>query len=160
LGAFSAVALALGGGAVALLQPGIGDGRLSASGRVVFSGAARGLLDGVLPGDSPGQRVALDALLGRIDALVANLPPHAQDELSQLLALLASAPGRRAFASLDAPWPEASAAQIQDALQSMRVSAVSLKQQGYQALHDIVGAAYFSDSATWGLIGYPGPLKI
>ena len=42
----------------------------------------------------------------------------------------------------------------------MRVSSISLRQQAYQALHDIVGGAYFSDAQTWGLLGYPGPLKI
>jgi hypothetical protein len=42
----------------------------------------------------------------------------------------------------------------------MRVSALSLRQQAYQALHDIVGSAYFSDPRTWGILGYPGPPKI
>ena len=40
------------------------------------------------------------------------------------------------------------------------VSTLSLKQQAYQALHDIVGAAYFSDPGTWALLGYPGPKMI
>jgi hypothetical protein len=154
LGAFSAAVLAVGGGSFALMRPGLHEGKLTESGREVFGGAARGLLDGTARPDE------IAPLLTRIDTLVTGLPPHAQEELSQLLALLASAPGRRAFAALAPSWTEASVPEIQDALQSMRVSSVSLRQQAYQALHDIVGAAYFSDEATWTLLDYPSPKAI
>ena len=160
LGAVSAAALALAGGTLALLQPGVQAGALSAAGRQVFSGAARALLDGSLPADSTALQSALGALLVRIDGVVAALPPHAQSELSQLLAVLSSAAGRRALAELSQPWESAPVQDIQQALQSMRVSGISLRQQAYQALHDIVGGAYFSDPGTWSLLGYPGPLKI
>ena len=55
---------------------------------------------------------------------------------------------------------DASVAEIQSALQSMRVSTLSLRRQAYQALHDIVGAAYFSDPGTWSLLRYPGPVAV
>ena len=160
LGAVSAAALTLGGGAVALLQPGLHAGRLSIAGREVFVGVSRGLLDGSLPAGAGALATALDGLLARIDGVLGALPPHAQGELSQLLALLASAGGRRALAGLADPWPSASVADIQRALQAMRVSSISLRQQAYQALHDIVGGAYFSDAQTWGVLGYPGPPPI
>ena len=152
--------LALGGGTLAAFGPGLQDAKLTAAGREVFAGAARGLLDGILPAQPAARSAALKGLLARVDGLVASLPPHAQGELSQLLALLASAPGRRAFAGLHSPWADADAGEIQDGLQAMRVSSLSLRQQAYQALHDIVGAAYFSDPATWPQLGYPGPLEI
>jgi hypothetical protein len=154
LGAFSGAVLTLGGGSLALMRPGMREGRLSESGREVFGGAARGLLDGIARADE------ISPMIARVDALVFGLPPHVQGELSQLLALLASAPGRIAFAGLASPWTQASVQQIQNALQSMRLSAVSLRQQAYQALHDIVGAAYFSDEATWPSLDYPGPKSI
>lgn len=154
LGAFSGAVLALGGGTLALMRPGLLHGKLTESGREVFGGAARGLLDGIIGPDE------IAPLLARIDTLVSGLPPNAQAELSQLLALLASAPGRMAFAGLAPTWAEATVQQIQDAMQSMRLSSVSLRQQAYQALHDIAGAAYFSDDATWALLGYPGPKSI
>lgn len=160
LGAFSAAALAVGGGWLALLQPGLADAKLSPVGREVFAGAARGLLDGSLPRGAPEQAAVIQALLMRVDSLVASLPVHAQRELSQLLALLASPPGRRAFAGLAPAWSDASTAQLQEALQSMRVSRVSLRRQAYQALHDITGAAYVSDEATWPQLGYPGPTTV
>ena len=135
-------------------------GGLSNAGREVFAGVSRALLDGSLPTGPQELAGALDALLGRIDAVVAALAPHAQSELSQLLALLASSGGRRALAGLSEPWQTASVPDIGRALQAMRVSGISLRQQAYQALHDIVGGAYFSDAQTWSMLGYPGPLKI
>ena len=160
LGIVSAAALALGGGALSWLQPGLQEGRLSDAGRMVFSGVSRGLLDGTLPAGGEALKFALDGLLGRIDTLVAGLPPHAQAELSQLLALLASAGGRRALAGVGPSWQGATVADIQRGLQAMRVSGLDMRRQSYQALHDIVGSAYFADPATWSLLGYPGPLKI
>lgn len=154
------MALLVAGGSLALLQPGVRDAKLTAAGRDVFAGAARGLLAGTLPAAADAQARAIAALLDRIDALVANLPVHAQQELSQLLSLLEAAPGRRAFARLAKPWTEAGVGDIQAALQSMRLSSISLRQQGYQALHDIVGAAYFSDPSTWTPLAYPGPVAI
>lgn len=160
LGAVSAAVLALAGGTVAMLQPGLREGMLSAAGREVFAGASRALLDGTLPPGGQALQRALHGLLARIDSLVAALPPHAQSELSQLLALLASTGGRRALAGLTQTWESASVQDLQQALQSMRVSGVSLRRQAYQALHDIVDSAYFSDPGTWILLGYPGPPKI
>ena len=160
LGAVSAALLAVGRGSVALLQPGWVDAKLTPAGREVFQAAARGLLEGTLPAREPARGTALAALLDRVDALIAGLPSHAQAELSQLLALLASAPGRRLFAELPGPWPSATEAQIQQSMQSMRLSPLALRQQAYQALHDIVGGAYFSEPATWTQMGYPGPRTI
>lgn len=161
LGMVSAAVLVIGGGAAALLQPGLQeDARLSPAGRRVFGAVGRGLLDGSLPPAEPARQAALAGLLDRIDTLVAALPPHAQAELSQLLSLLASAPGRRSLAGLSSGWDEAPITDIQAALQSMRVSSLALRQQAYHALHDIAGGAYFSDASTWAFIGYPGPPKI
>lgn len=160
LGAFSAAALAVGGGTIAAFAPGLADSKLTAAGREVFAASARALLDGSLPAEPRARALALGALLERIDGLVANLPPHAQGELAQLLALLGSGPGRRAFAGLATPWPDAGTREIQASLQAMRVSGLALRQQAYLALHDIVGAAYFADPATWRQLGYPGPIEL
>lgn len=159
LGAGSALALAVAGGSVALLAPALSNAKLTSSGREVFRAVARGVLDGTLPRDAT-QDQSIAALLDRIDALIANLPPHAQGELAQLLALLASAPGRVAFAGLSPPWSEATVAQVQASLESMRGSGIALRQQAFLALREIVNAAYFSEPSTWAVLGYPGPLTI
>lgn len=160
LGVASAALLALGGGAAALLQPGLQNGKLAGAGREVFRAVGRAVLQGSLPANDTAKQVALDGLLARIDALTLALPPHAQEELSQLLSLLASVPGRHLLAGLDRAWPTASDTDIQQALEGMRFSALALRQQAYAALHDITAAAYFTDVSTWPQLGYPGPLAI
>lgn len=159
LGLVSAAVLAVGGGALALLAPGLRDGKLSARGREVMSAVGLAMLDGSLPAGDQAVAAELQGLLARVDRLVAALPPHAQSELSQLLALLGSAGGRRVLAGLGEDWHAAPVARRQEALQAMRVSGVALRQQAYQALHEIVGSAYFSEPATWRVLGYPGPLQ-
>lgn len=160
LGLGSAILLAAVGGAVVLLQPGLPGGKLSEGARDVFTAVGRAFLAGSLPTDPGANQIAINGLLSRVDDLVAALPLHAQAELSQLLGLLATAAGRRGLAGLSTTWTQAPVADVQTALQSMRVSSVSLRQQAYQALHDIVGGAYFADTSTWSALGYPGPLKI
>ena len=160
LGAASAAVLIVAGGAAALLQPGLKGGILSDSGREVFLAVGRAVLDKTLPADEGARQIALQGLLTRVDVLVQSLPSHAQAELSQLLALLASAAGRRTLAGLSQPWPQASVVDIQHTLQGMRFSGLALRQQAYAALHDITAGAYFSDPSSWPLLGYPGPLKI
>ncbi len=140
-----------------MMQAGLEQGRLSASGRDVFRAVGRAVLDASLPPEGLTRQAALDGLLDRVDQLTLALPPHAQSELSQLLALLAGAPGRRVLAGLGQPWTSATELDIQQALQGMRMSGLALRQQAYAALHDITAAAYFSDASTWQQLGYPGP---
>ena len=162
LGLASAGALAVAGGAAGWWwQPGLQqNGRLSAAGRDVFAAVGRAVLDKSLPAQAGERHKAIAGLLERTDTLVQALPPHAQAELSQLLSVLASAPGRFALAGLGPPWGQASIGELQQALQGMRLSGLALRQQAYAALHDIATGAYFADAATWPLLGYPGPMKI
>ena len=160
LGIASAVAFALAGGAIALVRPGLKDGRLTEAGRDVFSGVSRALLAGTLPAELGPQQIAVNGLLDRIDALTLALSPHVQAELSQLLGLLATAAGRVGLAGLGRTWQEASVEEVHRALQEMRLSSLAVRQQAYGALHDIVGAAYFADPVAWGALGYPGPTVI
>lgn len=134
LGVVSAVVLAVAGGAAALPSPGLHEGRLSPAGREVFRAVGRAVLDQSLPRE--------------------------QAELSQLLSLRASDPGRRALAGLCDDWSLATEARIQQSLQQMRLSRQVLRRQAYAALHDITAAAYFSDPSTWPQLGYPGPVRI
>lgn len=160
LGLASAAVLVIAGGAASRIEPGLIHGKLSTAGRTVFAAVGRAVLDGSLPTDPQGQAAALAGLLDRIDAIALALPPHAQAELSQLLALMATSAGRIAFIGLPSAWAETSVPVLQDALQTLRTSRLALRRQAYQALHDLVGGAYFSDAATWPFLGYPGPLDI
>ncbi|NQW94011.1 MAG: hypothetical protein HQ446_08260 [Polaromonas sp.] len=160
LGATTAALLAVVGGTAALIQPGLERGALTAAGREVFRAIGMGVLDKTLPEQIDAKKESLTGLLSRIDVLVSALPPHAQAELSQLLSILATGPGRLALAGLGTPWASASIPDVQAALQDMRFSRLAVRQQAYAALHDITAGAYFSEPATWAFLGYPGPLKI
>ena len=160
VGVASAVLLAVVGGGAVFIQPGLERGALSAAGRDIFRAVGVGVLDKTLPDEASAKAAALTALLGRVDVLIGALPPHAQAELSQLLSILATSAGRRALAGLSIAWADASAADVQFALQGMRLSSLALRQQAYAALHDITAGAYFSEPATWVVLGYPGPAAI
>jgi hypothetical protein len=161
LGVASATALALVGGGVSLLfEPAWRNGRLTDAGRIVLGAVARAVLDGSLPVAMEPQQAALAAHLDRMDATLRALPPAMQREIADLLALLASPPGRLALAGLTTDWPHAEVTQVQAALQGMRTSRIGLRQQAYHALRDLTHGAYFADSATWLQLGYPGPTKI
>ena len=160
IAATPAALLAIAGGTASLVQPGFVRGALTAADREVFRAIGLGVLDKTLPEQLAAKETALTGLLGRIDVLISALPRHAQAELSQLLSILVSGAGRRALAGLVTSWPEASAIQVQAALQDMRLSRLAVRQQAYAALHDIAAGAYFSEPSTWPMLGYPGPLAI
>jgi hypothetical protein len=160
LGFGGAAVLAFAGGGLALLQPGVRDGHLTPAARSLFAAVARAVLDGSLPIDPKGRDAAIIAHLGRLDATIAGFPPAMRSELSDLVALLSAAPGRLAVAGLGTAWPQASVPQLQAALQQMRNSSLTLRQQAYHALRDLTCAAYYADSATWPQLGYPGPTAI
>ena len=158
LGIASAAALAFAGGGAALLyEPAWHNERLSEVGRGIVVAIARGVLDGSLPVEPTSRQRALAGHLERMNTVLRNLPEPTQRQIGDLLALLATSPGRFALAGLDTAWAHASEAQLQGALQSMRTSRLALRQQAYHALRDLTHAAYFADKDTWAQLGYPGP---
>jgi hypothetical protein len=156
----TAVLTLMGGGAVLMHDPGWRDGQLTAGGRTVFGAVARAVLDGSLPGDAAGLSAALVAHLDRVESTLAMLPPASQTEISRLLSLLATPPGRLAIAGLSTDWARADVPSLQQALQSMRESRTILRRQTYHALRDLTHAAFFADRSTWRQLGYPGPMSI
>jgi hypothetical protein len=157
LGLGASAVLALGGGGLAMLRPGLVQGRLTPPSRSVFRAVARAVLDGSLPTAAADREAALDAHLKRLDGVLGAFPAATQAELSQLLALLASAPGRVMLAGLGTDWADASVVDLQHALQGMRTSRLAMRQQIYHALRDLTNAAFYADPASWSLMGYPGP---
>ena len=152
--------LALAGGTLALLRPGLQQGRLSTGGREMFAAVARGVLADLLPAEPEARARALQAHLQRLDDTIAGLPPALQAEIDELVTLLASTPGRLALAGLRPDWPQASEGELQAMLQGLRVSSLQLRQQLYHALRNLTNGAYFADASTWQAIGYPGPRAV
>jgi hypothetical protein len=160
VGGATAALLAVGGTAVAWWRPARRGAVLQAHARLMLQRIAEAVLDQALPADLAPRAAALQSHLERVERTVTGMPPAMQAEVDQLLTLLLSPPGRHLLLGLSADWPDASAAELQQALQVLRTSRVSLRQQVFHALRDLSNAAYFSEPATWPLLGYPGPRPV
>ena len=160
LGIASAVVLAVAGGAVSMIQPGLVNGKLSDGAKLVLKRVAQAILAGTLPAEATAQEASLMALLQRADAFIGTLPDPVQAELSQLFSLLPTAAGRLGIVGMSASWEAATVAETTAALQSMRISGIALRQQAYLGLHDMVCAPYFSGEESWKVLGYPGPIAV
>ena len=158
LGLLSTAVLVVAGAVT--LRPAFVDGKLIAPARRVMHAVARAVLDGSLPSDPVAREAALTSHLTRLDATIGGFPAPVQAEISQLLTLLATSPGRRGVANLAAGWEQATVPELQAALQGMRVSRLALRQQAYHALRDLTNAAYYADPQAWALLGYPGPRTV
>ena len=134
--------------------------RLGTAATEIFKAVAQTVLDGILPQDTRIREQALAAHLQRLEATIAGLAPATRAELSDLLAVLSTGPGRYALTSLGVPWSEASLPELSAALQGMRVSSSATRRQVYQAFRDLTNAAWFADAGTWGARGYPGPAQV
>ncbi len=152
--------LALAGGTLALLRPARSEGRLTPAAQTMFGPLARAVLGALLPAQPAQQASALQGLVQRLEATIAGMPPAMQAEVDELLTIAASAPGRLALLGVGSSWDSASIAEITEALQSLRLSGLALRQQAFHALRDIINAAWFAEPANWAAIGYAGPRAV
>jgi hypothetical protein len=161
LGVGSAVLLGAAGAGVALTTPpGFTQGHLSAAAREACAAVARAVLAGRWPVEADEARRVADAYLERLEATIAGFTRAVQGEVSELLTILSTAPGRVTMMGVMRPWASASVADVQAGLASMRRSSLSLKVQAYHALRDLTHAAYYADESRWGDLGYPGPAAV
>jgi len=160
LGLGAAVVIGVAGAGIALIKPGLVDNRLSPGARDVMRAAAQAVLSDLLPPAGAARDAALEAQLERLDAFIAGMPPATRKELSDALGLLATAAGRYALVGLSRPWAEASAQEVQQALEAMRLSSSNTKQQVYHALRDLNAIAFFTEPTNWKTAGYAGPVEI
>lgn len=115
------------------------------------------MLAGALPPEGPSLADAIEETVAGVDRAIAGLPPAVRAEIAQLFALLALAPGRRVFAGVASPWSEASAGEVDAFLRAWQSSGWALKRTAYDALHQLVIAAWYANPRSWPAIGYPGP---
>lgn len=125
---------------------------------VPLVGALAGVvLEGALP--SAGRESAVREVVEAFDRAVAGLAPSVQGEVGQLLSLLRLAPTRLALTGIASPLQEAEPARIAAFLQDWRTSRFDLLRAGYQALTQLLQAAWYDNPGSWAAIGYPGPPK-
>jgi hypothetical protein len=160
LGLGAALVMTVLGGTVVWLRPGLQDGRIAPDVRVALRRLSEAILDRSLPSDRGDRERAIAAQIDRLEAFIAGLPATTRNELSQLLGLMAVPPGRRFLVGLSTDWPQAPLEEIRAALQDMRLSSLSLRQQAYHALRDLTNGTYFSEPQAWAGMGYPGPAEL
>ncbi|AKJ31446.1 hypothetical protein [Caldimonas brevitalea] len=149
----------MAGGTALWLAPS-GSGGERERHRAIWRAVTLAVLDGQLPADPALRDAEVLAQVDRIQAFVATVPPATRHELSQLLTVLGSAPGRRLLAGLDADWGDASVAEVQQALDRLRLSRLALRQQAYHALRDLSAVSFYATPTSWAALGYPGPTDI
>lgn len=115
------------------------------------------LLQAALPDDQIARNDAIRDTVDNIGRAVQGLPPAAQQELSQLFALLAFAPARIALARVASQWDEASPTEVAAFLDRWRTSGFTLLRSAYDALHQLTFAAWYGNPRSWSTIGYAGP---
>lgn len=160
LGIGAAVIIGVAGAGVALIKPGLVDGKLSPGARELMRASAVAVLGELLPPAGAEREAALDAQLVRLDASIAALPAATRKELSDALGLLATAAGRYALVGLSKSWNEASPEDIRTAFGAMRLSTSNTRQQIYHALRDLNAIAFFTEPGNWKTAGYAGPREI
>jgi hypothetical protein len=115
------------------------------------------MLADALPATAPAHDAAVAQTLAGVDLEIAGLPPSAQAELAQLFALLALPPIRLGLARVAAPWPEAAPADVRRFLDRWRESSWTLLRSAYDALQQLIYAAWYGNPQSWPAIGYTGP---
>lgn len=158
LGAASAVVLAVGGGVAASWKPGwvTGAAKLTPEGRLAMGALARALLADALPADA----AALNRHLDAFESLVATLQPAVREELALLLSLTTNGAGRLGLFGHTTALHELPVDTLRAALQAMRTSRISLRQQAYFGLRELHCGLRYAEPDTWTLLGYPGPIAI
>ncbi len=130
---------------------------LNAGDRELMAAVAAAMLAGALPADPAAHRAAIVQAVRGVDVAVAGLPPDVVDEVHQLFGLLEFPVTRGLAAGVWSSWTNATQADVSSFLSRWRFSGVALFRSGYQALHQLVMAAWYGGTAAWARIGYPGP---
>lgn len=158
-GAAGGVALALAGGYAWLrgrrARPEIRA--FDADALAIVRAIVPAMLAGALPAPTGPRADAIDDTVEHVRRAVEGLAPSAQAELAQLFALLSTGVGRRLFAGLAPAWKDAAPAEVDAFLVAWRDSGWALKRSAYDALHQLILAAWYANPRSWGAIGYPGP---
>jgi hypothetical protein len=134
-------------------------GVLEADQRQALAAIIPVMLAGALP-EGKARAQAVSDVADGVEAAVAGLPLHLQDEVAQLFGLLTFAPARCLVAGVWRPWSQAHPDDIGAFLQSWRGSRFSLLQSAYHALHELIMASWYARSESWAALGYPGPPRL
>jgi hypothetical protein len=130
---------------------------LDADGEAIMRAIVPAMLAGALPLDHSRRRDAVQETVGNIDRAIAGLSPFQIREIGQLFTLLALAPVRWSLTRSTRSWDAATATDVDAFLSRLRTSRIALLRAAYDALHQLVFAAWYGNPRAWAAIGYDGP---
>lgn len=137
--------------------PAQGFGWLDARAARIVAALVPAVLEGALPEAPDARKDAIRETTAAFDRAVSGLSPAVQDEIAQLFSLLGLAAGRFIVAGVRSEWHEATPDELHAFLRRWRESRFGLLRAGYQALTQLIQAAWYGNPAAWERIGYPGP---
>ena len=118
------------------------------------------VLEGSLPKEAAARGKAVEEVVEAFDRAVSGLSVSVQKEVDELFTLLRFAPARLMFTGLWSPLEESTAKDIAAFLTRWRHSRFDIQRAGYQAMTQLIQAAWYGNSASWAAIGYPGAPKL
>jgi len=130
---------------------------LDADAATVLGAVVPVMLAEALPGQGDERAEALRATMAALGEAIAGLAPRAQKELRDLFTLLTLPPARWSLAHTTAAWQDAAPADVERFLERLQSSRIALLRAAYDALHQLVLAAWYGQARAWPAIGYPGP---
>lgn len=122
--------------------------------RTIVAAIAPVMLAGALPRDAVSQVVV------GLDEAIAGLPLDVRAQIRQLLGILRFPLTRMFVAGIWHPWHAAQTDEIERFLNSWRYSGIVQLRGAYDALHQLVMAAWYANTNAWTAIGYAGPPAI
>jgi hypothetical protein len=115
------------------------------------------VLADALPAAPDARALAIQQVVEAFDRAVSGLSPAVHGEIADLFGLLGFAPSRMLFTGITSAWEEASETEVRTFLARWRTSRFDLLRAGYQALTQLLQAAWYGNPRAWPAIGYPGP---
>jgi hypothetical protein len=123
--------------------------------RAIVAAIAPVLLAGALP-----SRDAIEQVVRGTDVAIVGLPLSVRAEIRQLFGVLRFPPSRMLAAGIWHPWHSATEAEIGQFLQRWRYSGIVQLRSAYDALHQLLMAAWYGNGESWSAIGYSGPPRV
>ena len=118
------------------------------------------VLEGSLPEEPEARAHAIRETVEGFDRAVSGMSLPTQKEVDQLFGVLRFGPTRLAFTGLWQPVEESPPEEVSAFLARWRHSRFEIQRAGYQALSQLILAAWYDNPSSWTVIGYPGPPKI
>ena len=130
---------------------------LDVDGAVIMTAITPVMLADALPQQPAQHDAAVREMVISIDRAIGGLSPQQVGELGHLFALLSLPPVRWALTRSARAWDDATPNEIAAFLDRLRDSKVGILRAAYDALHQLVFAAWYGNPRAWPAIGYAGP---